>query len=58
MYFYIAQEINDMYLFLIVGVLVMIDIMFLVPTSAIDNSRLQRNEEEINADDNVSHYNT
>ena len=43
-----------MYLFLIVGVLIAIDIVFLIAPTAVDEARLQREAEEINADDNVS----
>lgn len=50
-----AQEITDLYLFLIVGVQIVIDIVFMIPPTAVDDTRLQRRQKEINADDNVSY---
>ena len=36
-----------MYLFMIVGTLVVVDIVFLLPTTAVSNYRLEREYEEI-----------
>ena len=42
-----------MYLFAIVGTLVAVDVVFLIPTTAVSGSRLRREYEEMDGD-NVS----
>ena len=39
-----------MYLFMIVGTLVLVDIVFLIPTTAVSSYRLRREYEEIEGD--------
>jgi len=48
------QTVNDIYLFLIVGALLAVDFLFLVIITVVDNTRLNRREEELGTDDNVS----
>jgi len=45
------QTFEDIYLFVIVGVLLGVDFVFLVIITGVENSRLERREEEL---DNVS----
>lgn len=45
---------SDLWLFVIVGVLVGIDFVFMFFTTVFDSSRLERREKEINQDDDVS----
>ena len=42
--------VKDIYLFMIVGTLVLVDIVFLIPTTAVSSSRLRREYEEIEGD--------
>ena len=49
----ILQEVKDIYLFGIIGILVLIDIAFLIPPTAISSARLRRDSKEIEGD-NVS----
>ncbi|XP_065899549.1 gamma-aminobutyric acid type B receptor subunit 2-like isoform X3 [Dysidea avara] len=44
--------IKDTYLFLIVGILLLLDIIFLVVTTIVDKARLTRKEKELGTDDN------
>lgn len=47
----IWQEVKDIYLFAIVGILVLTDIVFLIPPTAISSARLRREQKEIEGDD-------
>ena len=47
---YFLQEIKDIYLFAIVGVLVLVDIVILIPPTAVSNAILRREQEEIEGD--------
>ena len=47
------QEVKDIYLFGIVGMLVLTDIVFLIPPTAVSSARLGREQKEIE-DDEVS----
>ena len=49
----ILQEVKDVYLFAVVGILVLMDIVFLIPPTAISSARLRRDYKEIEGD-NVS----
>ena len=49
----ILQEVKDIYLFGIVGILVLTDIVFLIPPTAVSSARLRREQKEIEGD-NVS----
>ena len=51
--FYI-QAVDLIYLFLIVGVLLGVDFIFLVVVTSFDNTRLNRREKELGTDDDVS----
>ena len=52
----ILQQVKDYILFGIVGTLVMADIIFLIPPTAISSARLRREDEEFEGN-NVSVYN-
>ena len=41
------QEVTDIYLFGIVGTLVAVDIVFMLPLTALSSSRLRREYEEV-----------
>ena len=41
------QEVTDVYLFGIVGTLVAVDIVFMLPLTALSSSRLRREYEEV-----------
>ena len=43
----ILQEVKDIYLFVIVTVLVLADIIFMIPTTAVSSARLKREYKEI-----------
>ena len=38
---------KDIYLFGIVGILVLVDVIFLIPTTAVSSARLGREEKEV-----------
>ena len=38
---------KDIYLFGIVGILVLVDVIFLIPTTAVSSARLRREEKEV-----------
>ena len=43
----ILQEVKDIYLFVIVTTLVLADIIFMIPTTAVSSARLKREYKEI-----------
>ena len=47
----ILQEVKDKYLFGIVGILVLADIIFLIPPTVVSSARLRREEKEIEGDE-------
>ena len=47
----ILQEVKDTYLFGIVGILVAVDIIFLIPVTIVPEARLRREYEEIEGND-------
>ena len=47
----ILQEVKDIYLFGIVGILVLADIIFLIPPTAVSSARLGREYREIEGDE-------
>ena len=51
----ILQEIKDTYLFGLVGILVLTDIVFLIPPTVISSARLRRDLKEVEGDD-VSNF--
>jgi len=56
LYFLLLQEkIGDIYLFGIVGVLLILDIVFMLPPTIISSSILRRKEKELEGE-NVSNY--
>jgi len=49
----ILQEVKDIYLFGIVGILVLVDIIFLIPPTVVSSARLKREQREIEDDVSV-----
>ena len=47
----ILQEVKDIYLFVIVTVLVLADIIFMIPTTAVSSARLKREYKEIEGEE-------
>jgi len=47
----ILQELKDIYLFGIVGVLILIDIIILTPPTAVSSAILRREQEEIEGEE-------
>ena len=45
------QEVKDVYLFGIVGILVLVDIVFLIPPTAVSSVRLRREQKEIEGEE-------
>ena len=54
--FHFIQEVKDIYLFAIVGILVIMDIVFLIPVTIVPKARLRREYEEIEGDDVSTSY--
>ena len=48
---YILKEVKDFYLFGIVGMLVLVDIIFSIPTTVVSSARLKRDYKETEGDD-------
>jgi len=48
------QMFEDAYIFLIVGILLGVDFIFLVAITSVAHTRLNRREKELGTDDNVS----
>ena len=46
----ILQEVKDIYLFVIVTALVLADIIFMIPATAVSGARLRREYKEIEGD--------
>ena len=42
---------KDIYLFGIVGILVLVDIIFMIPPTAVSSARLRRDQKEIEGDE-------
>ena len=45
------QEMKDIYLFAIVGVLILVDIVILIPPTAVSSAILRREQEEVEGED-------
>ena len=47
----ILQDVKDIYLFGIVGILVLADIIYLIPPTAVTSARLRREHKEVEGTD-------